>query len=783
MSAPESLTTDSTGRASGGDLAYDQQSALQADVAALSPTVRQARLVRPPCRGPFTHCGMFLDTNNATCISENDAPCNTNASPYRSSKLEAQSACSLPTKANDEVRAIPYNVAVGFACRPNGLPLSTIIEKGSHSTLRSRGSVLTVTCRYPHLHTCNSNPLAFPDQEHSEALGHTRVQRIQEHSNAGHVEEEKIDDLASPNMGSTMRCSGYSPSVPIKVESGRSQPPEAFSTQEVGDDTESRGLKGLLRGVLQHVRGASRRSESRFSVPASPLAERSARGNAASEGSTLPATRPSDKSLDVEAHRRSCCITSYTDYPQFPSEDSSQPSPEDSQRSLYNGNLPVHDACTICHVLTDKTKPSDKLEMHQGLVTPPSLKSSIPNQAQTSNQPVSSGSEGAEMYVESGATGRHSSSRALSATYTLDSTPIYRSSAPSLDDVDLAGEASFYETSSTSYSGTVLGIDLDLQHEFASSTAAPVRLCRTPPNTSQRNTEARIQASMHSPPRSVISSALPILLPLAAASGIVQLNNATPRMSFYSPSGNLIQAEHSSNSSTPTTSYYRNALSVSERPARPAAVPLTTPPHSSIPLPGHIKPRRQQHHHTRSHIVPKTVATSSSVKGCDGFIRKNSITPRSGVRRPPTSGKKPSDPRRQSKHIQSSSNTGTAKSRFRAVASCVSLQTGGRVQKSKRNNPRLYAKSRARLSEAEAPGLGPLVGRTLRVCFCQPWDVVWDRDGAAEPRSAGRERGRGDGGCGCLGEAAQCHDHAQPSPEEVAQDPPARIVNRRGRGG
>jgi hypothetical protein len=96
-------------------------------------------------------------------------------------------------------------------------------------------------------------------------------------------------------------------------------------------------------------------------------------------------------------------------------------------------------------------------------------------------------------------------------------------------------EGSICSSLSTNYSSTVLGVDLDLQHY---------------PNTTPRRsssasmwftTQECATRDMQRGRYTVTSSALPVLLPLAAASGIVKQNHSPP-FSFYSLSGNLIQA-------------------------------------------------------------------------------------------------------------------------------------------------------------------------------------------------------------------------------------------------
>jgi hypothetical protein len=273
--------------------------------------------------------------------------------------------------------------------------------------------------------------------------------------------------------------------------------------------------------------------------------------------------------------------------------------------------------------------------------------------------------------------------------------------------------------------------------------------------------------------RSITSSALTSLLPVAAASGIVRANYNTPKISFYSPSGNLIQPEGSSSSEYSTsgtdlpgrtTLYYNNSQKTSARktlsstaclpPARPTLVPLTTLPTNTAPMPAHLKHHHNYRHRERSQMgscYESFIEPAPSEQGCGGAIRSDSLTLRSRTRNSPHKANKSSS---QHKSIRAlvqdlKSDASFYKSRYIALAalSC-SPSKNSRKTVGKRNTlhkrqvpasarPQHYStraataeqKDRAsnRDTKTEKSVLGPLAGHALRICFCQPYDGAGER--------------------------------------------------------
>jgi hypothetical protein len=262
---------------------------------------------------------------------------------------------------------------------------------------------------------------------------------------------------------------------------------------------------------------------------------------------------------------------------------------------------------------------------------------------------------------------------------------------------------------------------------------------------------------------SITSSALTSLLPIAAASGIVHANYDTPKISFYSPSGNLIQLEGSSspvNTGSPTTatSNYSvsNRLPINSRsgtsclpPPRPTLVPRTTPPITTAPLPNNLRHHHNYQHPERSQIssYESLIDSTTPVVGCGGVVRAHGTYPHNGIHPLPYTKTNPS---LQDTHQRSTrsfihglrSDLGFYKSRYIALASqprnpCAAKSTRKvprttlhKRQKVSYKEPAYTHYARPRVPLAQEPHashkensiLGPLAGYAMRICFCQPYD-------------------------------------------------------------
>jgi hypothetical protein len=241
---------------------------------------------------------------------------------------------------------------------------------------------------------------------------------------------------------------------------------------------------------------------------------------------------------------------------------------------------------------------------------------------------------GDSLYFESAPALSGRSRDDLSIRYTLDGVPLYRENAPSLRDYDHAREASFSASLST-YSESILGIDLDLlQHQqlamdtesyLATPTALEEHSFSCSPGDHEGNLLPTVEPMTFTwevlpttiPSRSITSSVFPVLLPVAAASGVVQHNHLGPEVSFHSPSGNIIQ---------PQEADWECHLSMC-LPENNSFRPIFQPPSevqqapSKAPLPAYLKRTPDSTHEYGT--SPMTMS-KSTVIGCHGVYRKES---------------------------------------------------------------------------------------------------------------------------------------------------------------
>ncbi|KAF2264666.1 hypothetical protein CC78DRAFT_224260 [Lojkania enalia] len=658
-----------------------------------------------PCQDQFTNSTALLDGRLPRTGAENEAPGGSDdGTPYHSSSPKPTDIQCTEDRPHAKPRAVPYKPDLRSANRTNGTTLATISEQGSHSTLHSGRSLPNGHGRHAPVRLVHDLAQTGARMRRSSRLEIGPLHAVPE-------EEYRNQVLSKNNQMYALigeRRETWDPmshaAASIKTNSHARQVAEAFQFQSAECALESRGVRGFLQGLLQSVRGVSPHSRPRpSSMESLSLSEALRHRSAAAEGD-LPrshdldggctshrsimhaAWAPAGHDGSLSSFPRSC-IQSHQRNPRVTVTQAQPATPH----SIPITGLPP-----------SPIRPENKLTSAPFLSQTPYVS---PQPSKGSGSPATVTTAGA---LENGLPG----TQPLSARtrddspirYTFDGVLLYRSDAPSLYEYDRTRNVSFCSTDSTNYSGTILGIDLDLQQECSKihQSVPPTRHFSQPsdvevgPSVSndmhKPNTTTKLKSTPH---LSITSSALPVLLPLAAASGIVRPNHSTPQISFYSPSGNLIQAEDSSLSSVDSC-YHNTVPSPPESHARPSLLPATTP--SAVPLPKQLQLRH--HRYARSDIIPQNV-TPSSVQGCDGIVRSRSLQPRSGVKRSLThAGTRSSSNRFYSPAASRST------SRWRAVASC----------------PKVPKWNSRRMQGSES--LGPVTGWTLRVCFCQPFDGV-----------------------------------------------------------
>ncbi|KAF2830642.1 hypothetical protein CC86DRAFT_434483 [Ophiobolus disseminans] len=664
-------------------------------------------------------------------------------------------------------RAIPYHLAVRFPNRSNGAPLATIIEQGSYSTLNSRASLLSVG-RFPSIRVAENTSPSRASHRISRSLDENTLHRIQEHGS-------QEQDLAAAIMEAHVRPQDWGRSRPIldtttPMNTIMRDAPQSPGSHIGGTDMDSDHWKpkGFLRGVLHNVRAASR-PRSRSPSMTHIVEARDDRSEA-SDGSPLcqlPGHNHPRQETDVEIARvlhsaqKECLDTPLTPIESSQARSRKIPmtdpqTPAATYPPLLESSLPLFE-------------PDSAFGQVPHLLSPPPATRSRERSSSVRLVPP----EPRDVACVDGTAGLPTLSTHndhISARQTFDGASETKHSSSSLKtDTRVRGasrNASFCSTMSTSYSGTVLGVDLDLHHETPQAFT---------PQMAELERQASISESPDSPLAtttqptgcSITSSALPSLLPIAAASGIVQPNYNTPKISFYSPSGRLIQPE---GSSSPETSAFNHGVSPTARtpnhnktkglsaqhtltataclpPARPTLLPMTTPPSSSAPLPYHLRHHHNYRHPERSHIesCESLLEHASAVNGCGGIVRTSSFALRSRTRSSPPITNHPSSEHKQHRSPKSilhdlKGDMSFYKSRYiaRAAQSC------GPTPKSKRKGNKLHkrqaasqtstvqhaSKLRTRSNGAEKSNhrktskttLAPLASYALRICFCQPYD-------------------------------------------------------------
>ncbi|KAH8725134.1 hypothetical protein GQ44DRAFT_826932 [Phaeosphaeriaceae sp. PMI808] len=718
---------------------------------------------------PFTYYKAFLNTNTPSTSGTNE---NDDGYIYHTGVNQAQSP--------------PYQVAaVRLTSRSNGVPLTTIIEQGSYSTLNSRDSLLGVN-RYPsasggkNISAGAISHRVSPSREEYSLQLTPQLFRKEQGETAPVGKHIWLHDRRESHLTQTAPIDSHM--------SERSRIPCFQATGEDYDANE-RKPKGFFRGVLQNV-GAATCSRSR---PPSAICAPVVESREYPSDTTNHSSPPEDPSTpNLETNRE---IFEATDRaPQSSSSPACMSMKRDQTRSrkiswtttqpstptsiyplLLKSPLPLLEqqsarfAQSACGVVPHTLEPSAATYSREQpsfarLVTPTTRGVAYGN-VTSADQLISN----------------HELDN--SAQYTEHGVSVPKDSIYSLQKNDCTWEmickASSCSTLSTTYSGTVLGVDVDLHHETFPPMAELERQASVAETPVPK--EGSIADATH---QLITSSALKSLLPIAAASGIVHKNYNTPRISFFSPSGNLIQPEGSSSPETtvskrggspPTSpsnygtlekhSTPQTVLAVgSLPPARPTLVPMTTPPTPAVPLPAHLRYRHNYPHPEQSKIESTEILIEpkSTILGCGGIV-----TPRQPTVRKETCGSlkrlKSSSQYRSHRSTRSfvhdlKNDANFHKSRYIALAS----QTCGFPQKSQTeknkstSHPKRYnithmhhaSKANSqhpvklhyrfigadtlrgmRTPTNEKPAcktegfrIGPLVGHTLRICFCQPYD-------------------------------------------------------------
>lgn len=617
---------------------------------------------------PFAYYRAFLDTNvppdmGTTRFAQDKAgyTCHTGAIGQGSQTLGIH---------QPSARAVPHNLAVRLANRSNGAPLATIVEQGSFSTLNSHSSLLSVG-RFPFLRVAENASPKCSTNRRSRSLDEKALHNIQEDAflEQGALVVTEVLEMPSVDRWYERSHSGCSTETPAKLV------PLEYQDSQINDqdyDSNGRGVKGFFHGVLQSVRAAPRtRSRSSSMTHAVSVDSREDRVHTMDSSPQIQHHDMSSKTPQMNNHKSDASNHAQSSSSSAASKHALEPKLRNRKISTANSEPSAQTYPPLLHVPPPKFEPTTKngavpLLLPRSLVTRSRESSLSPRSVLPERCDATRGDGMLEAQTLS-----NRSRDAFSAQYTSDGVLVAHENAPLLTEGGRAKyasrnaswNASFCSTMSTSYSGTVLGIDLDLQHELAHQSCpsrSPTPVWFTPQMaelerqvSSSECPEWKQPTAAETPSRLITSSALMSLLPIATASGIVRPNYNTPKISFYSPSGNLIQPEgyltpaesmSEYGSLAITTTLYHDKTNLPSAnntllatpclpAARPSLLPMSTPPTSKAPLPTHLR-----HHHNYRHPELSQISTYESlptsclvVKGCGGVVRKNSFSPRSGV--------------------------------------------------------------------------------------------------------------------------------------------------------
>jgi hypothetical protein len=547
------------------------------------------------CLDPFFYCSPLQDAEAPFLGDQTHG----DSDVYYASRAETQSAQLQPTQ-QIGARRIPYALAIRLANQSNSstAPLATIIEQSSHSTLTSHGSLLSVG-RPPSLRGIEAiSPNAIP-QRGSRSLDENGLQSIQEHSFldylslAGtHVHENLVE--RSPNSVSTCDTA----TTPPRSEHVSSQ--QDLTLMRSNCD-ENGGMKSFLRGVYHNVRGTTRDGSRTCSANHAPI-------GILGQGIPSPAGANGRQVCCKQASHQqaSCCASSQSSSTQAKSTFPGTPGSGKQARS--GATLSVDSKPTAG--LGSLSRPISLVKYERGVTfdcatrvlpradaTPSATRNRQPREHEVAQQAV----DGVGLADQD----------KVSARLVVDGGGFLSQKAASLE-FDKAREefesrnASFCGTVSTSYSGAVVGVDVDLQHEFAhpvcrSRSATPVWFTAPPAEIQRQVPGPKVHATRYS----VTSPALTSLLPIAAASGIVRSDYTKPTLCYYSPSGRQIERDCSSTPDQLTDNQAHVPVAQDRLIMAATVAPV-----------GPVVIRRK---------------TGRKVKGCDGMVREDSLMPRSGV--------------------------------------------------------------------------------------------------------------------------------------------------------
>lgn len=440
-------------------------------------------VAQPALQDPYAYYRAFVDTNAPSTGTTEELRSDDDGDTSNTATIGYHDFHNFGDHQLGRARAIPSHLAVRFANRSIGAPLATIVEQSSYSTLNSGGSLLSMS-RFPSIRIVEQTSPDGASHRVSRSLDENILHRIQEDAT------QDQDVLAVCNEAHVRRQDGgqthpvfdtTSQTTAMMVRGGQRSP--GFQTSDADYDADNRKLKGFLCGVLQNVRTTPRTRSRSSSMTHGSVVEPWGVCVEASDSSPLPGNFVGTFSHAKHAH--SGGISAGPDSAQIPvPSTASTPVVGTDARSrmicLTNPQTPA----TIYPPLLESSLPLFEPDTPFGdvthLLSPPTATHS---RERTSSvhlvhlEPRDVAYAGATARAAT-PTNRHYDNTSAHQKFSGDSAPNHSTS--SLKKHPVAKEASrngsSCSTRSTSYSGTVLGIDLDLQYE----TPRPVRQSSSP---------------------------------------------------------------------------------------------------------------------------------------------------------------------------------------------------------------------------------------------------------------------------------------------------------------
>ncbi len=690
---------------------------------------------------------------------------------------ENQGHGDMGAQQENAICTIPYKFAYGTASRCTGIPLATILEQSSYSTLKSRRSCLNAD-RFLSLQLGVSRSTDHALQVESLETDKEMVERVSEDVLQQEQESDaEIDidaDVDSETRGKTYSVGDeimFTPSIFSKFP----QPPSG-RVKDLFETIRARSLE-FARCVTPNTQTITRINSEPSSTMSALIAEYQESDRDMMGGYFK------DQFMAIEPDRTSnMALSSLLSIQSLGSSvmSTSMSETQSSDGNKWTTNPPPSNHS---HFPVSSTfRPTFESEINPAMV-PISPSDPTSTAQHTWFFPM----DLAESDLCSSTDTNHKRNTLLPLVDSKDSISIRQSctnknasdsNASPITPDTCAESTRSVSCCSTSYSGTVLGVDLDLcrysveflhNDRFITSVSSDGFTQQMPGPCFQRScTELSgpKETYLAKPTyRSMTSSALTSLLQVATASGIVQPNFNTTKTSFYSPSGNLIQPEgrltpsrkimkskRTHGTVEPDYEYVSNNQDLQPEtiylpPARPSLMPMTTLPNPSAPLPTHL-----QHHHNyqnpeKSEITSfaSIIESSCAVQGCDGIVRNNSAIRYDRLRQPQPNV----DFTKRRRRIRSprpmlltlKSDIKACRSRLRTIRSplCALHRQKRKAQNSKacytdyctmssthrERSPKLAAIKNKINSAHKKRGdnfLGAFAAHALRICFCQPYD-------------------------------------------------------------